>query len=134
MKLSASAYSLCALVLLLGCGSSNTQATTGTVTLDGEPLPDSEIIFTPEGGGRPAVAMTDASGNFELIYTVGQEGAPPGKYVARVQTSTTIYDADGEETIVEEKVPAKYNRNSTLTFEVKQGAANHFDIELESDE
>ncbi|MEW4562717.1 carboxypeptidase-like regulatory domain-containing protein [Bremerella sp. JC770] len=134
MKLLASSCSLLAMTLLLGCGPSTTEATTGTVTLDGEPLPDAEIIFTPEEGGRPAVAETDSGGNFELIYTVGEKGAPPGKYVVRVQTSNTTYDAEGQEIIIEEKVPPKYNRHSTLVCEVKESGENHFELELKSED
>lgn len=134
MKRLAAYYPVLALALMLGCGSSGNQPTTGTVTLDGEPLVSAEIIFTPEDGGRPAVAETDSSGNFELIYKVGEMGAPPGKYVVRIQTSTTTYDEDGEETMIEEKLPAKYNRQSTLTCEVKAGEVNHFDLALDSQE
>lgn len=119
---------------LAGCGSSITTATTGTITLDGNPLPDAEVIFTPEGGGRPAVAETNAQGDFELIYTIGQLGAPPGKYVVRVRTATTTVNDAGKEVIVPEKVPAKYNDQSQLVCEVIQGDTNHFVLNLESTE
>ncbi|MEW4453884.1 carboxypeptidase-like regulatory domain-containing protein [Bremerella sp. JC817] len=119
---------------ITGCGSGNTSATTGTVTLDGKPLPNAEVVFTPEGGGRPAVAETNEQGDFELIYTVGQSGAPPGKYVVRVRTATTMVNDKGKEVIVEEKVPRKYNDQTELVCEVIQGETNHFELDLKSDD
>ncbi len=49
----------------------------------------------------------------------------------RVTTAGVISDDAGIETAVLEKVPSRFNRNSSLTLEVKSGA-NEFDIPLDS--
>ena len=56
---------------------------TGTVTLDGEPVPFANVAFHPQSDDIPFTSgMTDAKGNFRLtpIRGVGGEGALPGTY------------------------------------------------------
>ena len=50
-----------ALVAVVGCSRSDRPAigsVSGTVTLDGVPLPAALVVFTPDGPGRSAVATT----------------------------------------------------------------------------
>lgn len=73
-----------------GCGGSGTKEgnfkvnpVTGSVKLNGTPLPDADVMFQMEGP-TPAdyfgtAAKTDAQGNFEA-YTGTRKGAPAGKY------------------------------------------------------
>lgn len=117
---------------LLGCNS-NQEGVTGTVTLDGQPLPKAEVVFTPTEGGRPATAMTDASGKYDLVYTIDQTGAPPGEYVVRIRAARTETGEDGRDVMTPESVPAKYNEQSQLIVEVQEGASNQFDFDLESE-
>lgn len=127
-----SCIALFSITLLLGCGGTN-EGVTGTVTLDGQPLPDAEVVFTPQEGGRPASAMTDAEGKYDLVYTINETGAPAGKYIVRIRASKTETGEDGRDVNTPEVVPAKYNQNSELVAEVKEGESNQFDFELESD-
>ncbi|WP_144972051.1 carboxypeptidase-like regulatory domain-containing protein [Bremerella volcania] len=120
------------LMSLVGCQGGN-EGVTGTVSLDGKPLPKAEVVFTPTEGGRPATATTDASGKYDLLYTINQKGAPAGEYVVRIRTATTTTGEDGRDIQSPELVPAKYNQQSELVVEVKEGAANQFDFDLKSE-
>ena len=119
-------------MLLLGCGSNN-EGVTGTITLDGQPLADAEVVFTPEEGGRPASAMTDSAGKYDLVYTINEKGAPAGKYIVRIRASKTKTGEDGRDVNTPEVVPPKYNQKSELMVEVKDGGANQFDFAIESE-
>lgn len=113
---------------LVGCGYGNVAPVTGTVTLDGEPLADALVRFQPVEGGRPSTATTDAQGNYTLRYTQKQEGAERGKHRVFVSTGQTAEDEQGNEIIIEEKVPAKYNtENKDHIHEVN---GSRIDLEL----
>jgi hypothetical protein len=72
----------CAMVAVLftvaGCTKSDTVVVTGTVTINGQPAGDAEVVFTPQGPGRLAAAHTDSSGHFNLAGA--KEGLVPGDY------------------------------------------------------
>lgn len=51
----------------------------GVVTLDGKPVADATVIFTPEDNKAAAASgKTDAAGAYKLAYVGGKEGAPVG--------------------------------------------------------
>ena len=56
------------LLLALGCGSSDAVVVTGTVTLDGRPLPDALVTFYPEGttAGLGGSGRTGADGQYTI--------------------------------------------------------------------
>jgi hypothetical protein len=54
--------------------------TGGSVQLDGSPVAGASLIFLPTGGGRPAMATSDADGNFAVSTFGGKDGLPPGAY------------------------------------------------------
>ena len=78
------------------------------------------------------MATTDASGSYDLVYTVNQKGAPPGKYIVRIRTARTTTGDSGQDINSPEKVPAKYNQKSELVAEIQEGQANQFDFDLQS--
>lgn len=94
----------------------------GTVKLDGQPLPDANVEFRADAG-RPVTAKTDSSGRYEMYFAPGVRGVPVGKHTIRI--STKINPAND----TNEKVPAKYNEKSTETREVKAGQ-NTIDFDL----
>ena len=115
-----------------GGGDSNVGKVSGTVTLDGQPLPNALVTFTPKVGGSPSYGRTDESGEYELSYTRDQQGAVIGEHTVTI----TTYDAgdpDEEPPLpaVPEKVPTKYNLQTTLTEKVDAGS-NTIDFELDS--
>jgi hypothetical protein len=124
--------------LLLGCSSGGPDIAyvSGRVTMDGKPLPNATVVFVPENG-RPAGATTDAEGNYVLNFAQGRKGAIPGPSSIRIMT---FRDADQDENgnpipASKETVPARYNTDSTLSFDVEPGKKNvaNFDLESEAD-
>lgn len=105
----------------------------GTVKLNGEPLPDATVEFTPEAKGRGSIATTDANGFYMLKYTNDYNGAVVGKHTVRITTATAGHSGEGgagrEGT--PERVPPQYNSASDLIRDVKSGS-NTFDFEIES--
>jgi hypothetical protein len=116
-----------AVCFVLGCNKSEVElgAVRGTVTLDGQPLPDAIVRFIPKAGGRTAFGRTDAEGRYEMLYSASASGAIVG--TVRVEITT----GDPDDPKAAEKVPAKYNVNSELTAEVGS-KSNVLDFKLES--
>lgn len=96
----------------------------GTVTLDGKPLPNATVTFQPETG-RPSVGVTDVAGSFVLRYTAKTEGAQCGKH--RVMITTKRGAKGGKELI-----PAQYNEKTSLAVEIESGE-NQIDFDLKSE-
>ena len=129
--------SLLAVALLAswGCGGNSSEhpevgAVSGLVTLDGAPLADAIVEFSPESG-RPSSAVTDAEGRYSLGYLDKVPGALLGTHTVRISTARYAPQPDGTSIPVPEKLPAKFHSKSTVTKEVKAGS-NQFDFELTS--
>lgn len=118
------------MVFLVGCGGyGDIVPVSGTVTLDGEPLPNATVRFTPIEGNRPVEAVTDASGNYKLRYTRNQDGAERGKHRVSITTGGEKEGPNGEDIEIPEKVPAKYNTdNQDHIVEVGDGEPINFDL------
>ncbi len=118
-------------LLSAGCGSGGDLARVkGKVTLDGQPLEDATVQFQPTAkGGAPSSGKTDSKGRYELMYTFDTRGAMPGEHVVSITTAGTDFDEAGNEFEREERVPAKYNRKTTLKRTVEPGG-NTIDFEL----
>ena len=138
--------SLACFVLLLptltGCSKSNmregfTEAF-GTVTLDGAPLDNAEVIFeTPKG---MSYGRTDSAGKYTSQYSRTLTGAGIGTAKVRISTKVVFSDESLEgikrdpktgEYAKAERVPAAYNAKSKLTVEIKEGGAP-YDFDLKS--
>ncbi|MBW3598603.1 MAG: carboxypeptidase-like regulatory domain-containing protein [Planctomycetes bacterium] len=120
-----------AVVVLGGCGGSglDTAPVTGTVTLDGEPLSGATVTFVPERTGMEAPSsqgMTDAQGRYALsVVATGDEGAVIGQHQVTINVFPEQEDPtdDADLALTEEQiVPARYNEDSELTYEVKDGS------------
>ena len=120
----------------------------GTVTLDGNPLEGAEVEFQPAGeGGRPSVGVTDASGHYELRYTMKEKGALLGEHIVRISMSddadmdeggdegggALMTDEGADEEEAPNRIPARYNTESELKETVNRGG-NTIDFALESGE
>jgi len=127
------------LFILSSCGSSGNGPqfgnVTGTITLDGAPLPFAKVEFQPEKA-RPSVGLTNENGQYTLGYSVAQKGAIQGQHVVRIALATPD-EVGGEDSkaIVElrkrVKIPDRFNKDSGLTAEVKKGN-NNLNFELTS--
>jgi len=117
---------------LSGCGEAH-PSVTGKVTLDGSPLADAIVSFMPENEeGIPAFGRTDREGHYTLHESSEAGGAVVGKYTVRISTFREGQpDADPPIPPVKEKVPPRYNVETELAVEVKEGE-NVFDFDLES--
>ena len=70
----------------VGCGSEESRyklvPVTGTVTLNGKPIGDAMVSFSPDDGNErntPGVDLTGPNGNYKLMFK-GRSGVTPGKY------------------------------------------------------
>jgi hypothetical protein len=71
-----------------GCGSkSGLTKVHGTVTLDGTPVENAQVVFFPVEGstGKHATGRTGPDGAFQLTTTTPNDGAFPGDYKVVVQ-------------------------------------------------
>jgi hypothetical protein len=75
--------------------------TSGKITLDGAPVADATVTFSPKGGGPPAPGRTNANGEYKLT---AEDGATACDFVVLVVKSTAPatfdpdagHDADSE--------------------------------------
>ena len=93
-----------AVVAFVGCGRSDLPElgeVHGTVTLDGAPLPNAIVNFTPKEAGRPSSGETDENGNYTLLYLVDVPGALVGEHTVLIEPVITAdmddYDPDDPE-------------------------------------
>jgi hypothetical protein len=118
-----------------GCGSGGPEIAyvSGRVTMDGKPLPRATVVFVPENG-RPSGGETDDDGNYVLNFAQGRQGAIPGTATVRIMTMRDADQDENGQTIPgsKETVPARYNSDSELTFEVEPKKTNVANFALES--
>ena len=133
---------------LAGCGAP-TSTVSGTVTLDGSPMAGLIVAFTPLQGGAPAAATTDSSGKYTVVTAPGKYkvaittektvdegtssvdednapydpngGSSGDAYAEANEASAKGGTAEYRNASNEEKIPAKYNKNSELTAEFAAG-------------
>jgi hypothetical protein len=96
----------------------------GTVTLDGKPLAEAIVVFKPVQPGRASQATTDDAGHYEIVYLGDVAGAAVGTHTVRIITAN-------EKNGGKERLPGRYNAETTLSADVKSGA-NTLDFELTS--
>jgi hypothetical protein len=110
------------LALIAGCGGGlpqqKTYPVTGTVTLDGKPLPNVTVIFHAENAAsfkwkELPQGTTDAEGKFTVFtYTnAPADGAPAGSYKVGIEFTPPPQDDDGNDQVKRVKgvrIPAKY--------------------------
>jgi hypothetical protein len=120
-------FSLVQVVLLVcfvasGC-TDGKSSVTGSVTLDGHPIASGAITFIKQDSNlaREGAVITD--GAFHAIL-------PPGNYKLELNAQKVVgkrkqkaFDGTDEEVpIMEEAFPPRYNSQSELLQEIKQGA------------
>ena len=119
--------------LLTGCSKYKTGDVQGVITLDGQPLENATVTFSP-AQGRASVGQTDAEGRYRLRYTNAENGAEYGEHRVSITSAIQGVPAEGDVGGVEgrrELLPARYHAETELVAEVKPGS-NTFDFALES--
>ena len=125
---------------LAGCGGGGSDQpelgqVKGTITMDGSPLADVSVTFSPDSG-RPATGKTDVAGNYELIYIRNTPGCKLGHNKVMISNSTEEdeMEQEGDDAVQtapsdENEIPAKYNDKTTLEADVQPGE-NSFNFDL----
>jgi hypothetical protein len=118
---------VCAITVLtvLGCSRSHQPPlglVSGTVTLDGVPLANAIVRFTPAGPGRTSEGITAADGHYELRYLRAIRGANIDQHTVRITTAS-------EENGGQELLPPRYHSRTELEARVVSGS-NDLDFAL----
>jgi hypothetical protein len=119
MKILAIFFILSATILFTACRTRGPELgeVQGTVTLDGRPLAQATVVFEPQPGGHASRAVTDHSGRYQLVYLRDTNGALVGLHKVKIFTAT--------EDDPKERIPARYNKQSTLIAAVASGVNEH---------
>ena len=132
------------LVVVTGCGAASsgpaTAPVTGEVTLDGNPVPNADVAFTPaveSSRASSAQAVTDATGRFEVISQfdggrTSKPGMQQGKYVVTVTQLEQLQPDATLSRAPKNLLPEKYAvaTSSGLAVEVIPNEDNHFVLKL----
>ena len=116
-------YLTLTVLLAVGCSGSSSSSVEGTVTVDGQPLKDGAVSFIPidpKAGGTSGAVVKD--GKFTAEVPLGDmrvEFSAP-----KVVGKKKMYDTPESPTvdIIDELLPARYNKNSELKITVKKGS------------
>src|SRR5947208_4924218 len=123
------AVSLMVLLVLGGCGRKGPimVPVSGTVTLDGEPMPDGIIYFKTIAEGS-VDQMDIKDGKFAGKVEVGDRRVE----VCRYGLGPPIKMGNGEIPNKIETLPARYNQESELKATVTERGANEFAFDVKS--
>ena len=132
MRSIAQLFGLSVLLLLVfaGCGPGGpaTYAVQGTVTYDGKPIKQGDILFIPDDAAFAPEGGKIIDGKYEMVSKGG---------VCRVQISALDIDENTEwisgSPIASNYIPERYNQQTTLTADVTAGGDNRFDFSLNSE-
>jgi hypothetical protein len=136
------ALSCIGLAAFLGCGSESgdgRREITGTVSYDGQPVEEGEIVFEPQEAGAPLATGQIKGGEYRVdakygpaagLYRVRIEGFQKKK-VANIPPHPYAGDSPGADTIAEQYLPPQYNTRSTLQVEIKDDdeGVHNFDLQ-----
>jgi hypothetical protein len=123
-------FLICLSLALVGCEDHKkpppSASVKGTVTLDGKPMPEGEIILALPSETPSVLEVKD--GAFQGTALTGTNRVEIRAFKPGPPLST---DPKKEPTKVN-FIPASYNANSSLTAEVSRSGANEFKFELKS--
>lgn len=122
---------LATLLVLAGCSEPKTAEVSGTVTVDGEPVKRGSISFFPTDGNAPTAGAVIKDGLYSTKVPITAMKVKISAAEGHRQEETVRRARQQGGDVVEEGLPAKYNKDTELTFEVKPGK-NQKDWELQS--
>lgn len=120
-------------VMAAGCGRDDLSGIViGQVLLDGRPLSDAVVVFSPVSGEPASFGTTDANGRYELEFTGTKRGAFVGRHKVIVTTQSSGTSAHPEE--MPERVPFAFTRRESTPLEKTVVAGRQtIDIEINSE-
>lgn len=117
-----------------GCGGAYDSTVSGTVTLDGNPVPRGTVAYHPANGGPAAYALIEDDGTY-TVRTGRENGLPSGQYqVTVISNEPSVETKDGRPPSPGKPItPAWYKTKETsgLSFNVESGS-NTLDLPLTS--
>ncbi|HZZ79894.1 MAG TPA: hypothetical protein VFE62_15350 [Gemmataceae bacterium] len=118
------------LLIPLGCGPA-TYEIKGQVKLDGTPIPDGYISFSPDGDRGASGGATITNGSYHARVTAGKAKVQitASKMTPLPEGETNMYGKNEE---MRSYVPAKYNSNTVLTANITGSATVDF-VDLKSE-
>jgi len=123
-----------ALAYLVGCGGKPARVS-GIVTVDGKPLEQGTVAFSPASGGMRATGIIQGDGSYE-IRTNRESGLDIGEYAVAVSSRELLFHGGPDQPPMPGKylAPKRYGKTQTsgLRFSVKKGS-NSINIELSSE-
>lgn len=129
-----------ALCLSVGCNS-KTVTVSGTVTFDGEPGQNINVLFQGKGSDAPETALgkTNAQGQYSLsLLSSNRSGAEPGEYVVYISwvdpnANPNPIEGVSVDTPCPYKIPALAT-SGRLNFTVPEGGTRNADFKFDSKE
>ncbi len=129
-----------AMVAAGGCGGEKDPykrvAVSGKVTLDGAPLEAGIITFSPADGSDPVVSAPVENGSYALTEKDGpQAGLHNVSILSRKTTVRTERNPDDPTDVTEypvNEIPTRYNLQTNLTVELRDGDNALPDYNLET--
>jgi hypothetical protein len=125
-----------------GCSQSSDElpreVVSGTVTLDGQPLGDGTITFSPDGASPSGAVVGGGSQVKDGKFTIARDlGLVPGNYRVSVNAAGKRVHAKSDlpgqgGSFSPEMIPSKYNARTELRAEVKKGGTSDLKFELQS--
>ncbi|WP_339736109.1 hypothetical protein [uncultured Gimesia sp.] len=117
-------------VVAAGCGSGKTgpkkYAVSGEVTFEGTPLAKGQIIFTGTNEAKRIDVIDIADGYFK-----GELRPGPMKVEIRAfQENSNLTPSGGPGGFPEQYIPPQYNKETTLTADIKEEGVNELKFEL----
>ncbi|UUO09180.1 carboxypeptidase regulatory-like domain-containing protein [Blastopirellula sp. J2-11] len=127
---------LSAVCALAGCSDNGPAIgyVVGEVTLDGKPLENAMVLYSPITPGRPSLAVTNNEGRYELTFSGTRKGATVGDHTVTITTAQDAnYDDFGNVTnaAVRERVPKEFNTDTQQRVSVEAGD-NQIDFHIPS--
>jgi hypothetical protein len=128
-------------LLLAGCGFGpyKIAPVSGRVTLDGKPLANAAVVFSPvatsdnKEPGPGSGGKTDADGRYTLtIVGKGTRGAVVGKHKVRVTMIPDVDPADDRPQRPKPLPPRYSGKNTTLEYDVSASGSSSANFELTS--
>src|SRR5690606_22495769 len=104
------------------------------VTLDGEPVNDATIIFTPQGSGLAAAASI-VNGQFEMT---AKDGPTAGQFNVRINPNEAemaeVAPSELADSVKRPRIPIVYQRDGKLLANIQAESTEPLSFQLSSKE